>query len=118
MRMGRPPAPMIDVTVLCKNVCGIRDAGAIAAARSVPIPALWPAGIWPRSIDGRPKADVSFSRTYCARQCDRRMALACKAPPNPFSVGQLVFSSVVDLGYKRPCHGRYAYHPTSGRRAG
>ena len=41
-----------------------------------------------------------------------------KASPNPFSVGQLVFSSVVDLGYKRPCHGRYAYHPTSGRRAG
>ena len=25
-----------------------------------------------------------------------------KASPNPFSVGQLVFSSVVDLGYKRP----------------
>jgi hypothetical protein len=34
---------------------------ATPAARSVPIPAWWPAHVWPHSRDGRPNADVSYT---------------------------------------------------------
>ena len=41
-----------------------------------------------------------------------------KTSPNPFRWGQLVFSSKVELGYKRSCHGRHACRYTFGHRAG
>jgi hypothetical protein len=41
-----------------------------------------------------------------------------KASFNPFLWGQLVFSSKVELGYKRSCHGRHACRHAFGFRAG